>query len=113
MRQGRHPFKAQPPDTRAHGIIEHYLRTFEYGHEWVMDIFPSHDAANEGRLSARRGARAYGVSCAAWVVDNSDGSARLHMRLFDKESGRDHVTRKAGGDPRNLKYNPYASRAGQ
>jgi hypothetical protein len=120
---GRHPFKQTPRDTRAHKLIEHYLNNYGVD-SGVKETIPmqDHHAANEGRLSVRRGARHFGgLSAAAWVIDQ-DGEQcidecrdpraphALVFSLSSKERGRAHVYREAGGDPANLKYNPWARR---
>jgi hypothetical protein len=105
----RHPFKSQPRDERAHAVIEHYVARHgvDSGHELPID-FPDHYAANEGRLSVRRGARHYGIRCAAWVTDHEDGTAVMTFQLWSPERARQHVYKQAAGDPKRLKYNPYA-----
>ena len=119
----RHPFKQTPRDTRAHGIIEWYLGEHgaDSGYEHTTPAAGGHDAANEGRLCIRRGARHFGLSAAAWVIgpdgqpcvyDCQDPQAphALVFSLHSKERGRAYVGRETGGDPARLKYNPYARR---
>jgi len=120
---GRHPFKQQERDTRAHGIIERYLGQHGTGNGHIQTIagFAGHTAANQGRLSINRGARHYGLSPAAWVTDQhgdpcyrdcADPAAphKVQFRLNDRDQARQHVFREAAGDPSRLKYNPYAPR---
>lgn len=116
----RHPFKQTPRDTRAHGLIEWYLGKHGADSEYEQTMpMPDHHAANEGRLCVRRGARHFGVSAAAWVIgqdgqpcaDDCQAPQTPHALVFSlhsKERSRAYVARKAGGDPANLKYNPYA-----
>ncbi len=116
---GRSPWKNQPRDTSAHVIIEKYLREHGADSEVKKVIpMPGHAAANQGRLSLNRGARHFGVSPSAWVVDQdgrrcADGCPdpqaphAVVFLLWSAASGRAHVYRQAGGNPDNLKYNPH------
>lgn len=119
MSTGRHPFKQTPRDQRAHSLIEWYLAEHGTGYEHTIQL-KSHDAANEGRLSLRRGGRHYGVSVAAWVSRDGERCAgdcpapqdphALVFSLHSKDEGRAHVARAAGGNADNLRWNPYARR---
>lgn len=119
----RHPFKQQPRDTRAHGLLESVLDQgyLDSGRDYVLEGTLTHEGANEARLSVRRGARHFGVSCAAWVVgpdgeqctyDCPDPAAghTLAFQLYNKEAAAQYLARQTGGDPSKLKYNPYGRR---
>jgi hypothetical protein len=127
MPSRRHPFKQTPRDTRAHTLIEHHLNRYglntgdETAVRFEQDGYDNHAAANQGRLSIRRGARHYDVSAAARVTDQdgqqcvydcADPAAphALVFSLWSKDHGRAHVFRQSGGDPAALKYVPYGRR---
>jgi len=116
--------KAGPRDERAHPVVTHaidngYVIT---GAPYPIDGFATHDAANAGRRSIRLAGQHLGVSVAAWVTD-ADGERcykscadpnaphGVRFRLFTKESGRQKVVTDSGGDPANLKYNPFRGAA--
>jgi hypothetical protein len=121
--RNRHPFKQQPRDTRAHQLLEYVLDHgyLDSGADYVLPGTLTHESANEARLSVRRGARHFGVSCAARVIgpdgeqctyDCPDPSAAhtSAFALYSKEAGRRHVVRQYGGNPAAMKYNPYRRR---
>lgn len=123
MTSRRTPWKNQPRDTRAHGVIEKYLSEHRADSGTEMTIpMPDHRSANEGRLSVRRGARHFGVSAAAWVTgqdreqcpgeDCPDPQAphALVFALWSKDTARTHVFRETAGNPANLKFNPWSKR---
>lgn len=119
---GGHPNARHPADTRADPIVakmvaDGYLNTGE-----SFDIpMPTHDAANEGRLSFNRSARRQNLSPGAWVAGEDgepcnaaknpcpdpDGPHYLRAKLWHKDRGRGHIFRESGGDPAKLKYNPW------
>lgn len=98
----------------ARMIADGYLNSGE-----PFDIpMPTHDAANEGRLSVNRSARRQNLGPAAWVADQAgercykdcaDPAAPhyLRIRLWAKDDARTHIFRQTGGDPSKLKYNPW------
>lgn len=112
----------QPADTRADPVIADALDTGYLDSDAVYTIpgFPDHATANEGRLSVNRSARRQNLSPGAWVTDQ-DGQPcykdcqapsaphEVHFRLWSKDRARTHVFRQSGGDPANLKYNPWTS----
>lgn len=120
----RHPFKSQPPDRRCDPVIEFYLNTYsaDSGVE-CKDTFPTHDAADDARLSLRRAGNHYGVSVSAWVTNQAgescwegegcqepDAPHITHFRVHSKDRGRAHQA-ELGGQPGgigNWRYNPYA-----
>jgi hypothetical protein len=74
--------------------------------------------ANEVRLSVGRAATHLGVSDACWVVDQAGNPCQrdcqapgaphgIRLRLHSKNAAREYVTRQSGGDPANLRYNPF------
>lgn len=121
---GGHPNARHPADTRAdpliaHAIAQGYLDTGEP--YTVPATWPSHQAANEVRLSLNRSARRQNLSPGAWVTDHDgnqcnplknpcpapDGPHLVKIKLWTKNQGRTHVFRQTGGDPARLKYNPW------
>ena len=109
-------------DTRADPVIQDALDRgyLDSDAVYVIPGFPTHDAANEGRLSVNRSARRQNLSPGAWVTDDAgdpchkacqDPSAahQVRFRLWSKDKARSHVFRESAGDPANLKYNPWTS----
>jgi hypothetical protein len=112
----------QQADTRADPVVADALDRgyLDSGAVYAIPGFPSHDTANEGRLSVNRSARRQNLSPGAWVTDNDgepcykqcqDPAAphQVHFRLWSKDQARTHVFRQSGGDPQNLKFNPWTS----
>ena len=118
---GRQPAKA---DTRADPVLDYAI---EHGYLESGEVFDvamdSHDSANDGRLSVNRAARRRNLAPGAWVAD-ADGNpcnplktpcadpAAPHytrFRLWPKNEARTHIFRSTGGDPAQLKYNPWTS----
>lgn len=122
MTSRRTPWKSQPRDTRAHGVIEKYLNEHGVDSGFEMRIpMQDHRSANEGRLSVRRGARHFGPSAAAWVAGpggeqcleecpDPEAPHAVVFSLWSKNKGRGHVYVQAAGNPANLKYNPWSKR---
>ena len=121
--RSRHPFKQQPRDTSAHRLLEYVLNRgyLDCGEDYVLPGALTHENANGARLSVRRGARHFGISCAARVIgpdgeqctyDCPDPSAAhtIAFQLYSKNAARRYVTQQAGGDHTKLKYNPYGRR---
>ena len=119
MSRQRHPFRSQERDERCDPVIEWYLNThgLDSGFE-CRDTFPSHDEADDVRLSLRRAGNHFGVSVAAWVTDRQgvscwqdcrslDGPHITHFTVHSKERGRAHVGAQAEGNAGRLRYNPY------
>jgi hypothetical protein len=89
------------------------------GRKYIVPGFPTHDAANEARLSITRGLKHFGASPAAWVTD-SDGQQCYRdckdpsaphgagFELHSQNAAKRHIVQQTGGDPSKLKYNPYA-----
>ena len=119
---GRNPKAMVQADTRADPVVQDALDKGYLDSEAVYDIpgFPTHDAANEGRKSVNRSARRQNLSPGSWVADEAgepcyqncqDPSAphSVKFRLWSKDKARSHVFRQSGGNPENLKYNPWTS----
>lgn len=120
---GRHPNARHKADTSADPIIALAIERGYLNQDVPFDVpMPNHEAANKGRLSVNRSARRQNLSPAAWVA-GEDGEPcnpakspcpdpeaphYVRFRLWAKDAGRVHVFRQSGGDPANLKYNPWA-----
>jgi hypothetical protein len=111
----------RPRDESAHPVINHAIEQghLDTGKPYAIHGFTSHDAANEGRLSVNRGGKHLNVATPSWVVDEGgnpcykacsdpEGPHSVYFRLHSKDSARKHVVAQSGGDPANLKYNPFA-----
>jgi hypothetical protein len=107
-------------DERAHPVIRDAIDKGHVtsGEPYPVNGFAGHDAANQGRLSVRRAGEHLGVSIACWVCDSDgtpcyksckdpDAPHGIRIRLFSKKSARAKVVEDSGGDPANLKYNPF------
>lgn len=118
---GRHPKSMRPRDERAHPVIEDALAQgyLDSSAEYPIDGLATHDAANEARLSINRAGHHLNVSTPSWVVDSAGNPCYksctdpqaphgVRFRVHSKDKARDHVVRQSGGDPGNLKYNPFA-----
>lgn len=92
----------------------------ESGDTYVVPNMASHRIANEARLSVNRAARRRNLSPSAWVTDQDgqscykdcqdpDAPHGVRFRLFAKNQARAHIFQQTGGDPANLKYNPWKS----
>ena len=117
----RHPFKSQQRDTRCDPVVEWYLN--EHGIDSGVEckyIYPSHDVADDVRLSLRRAGNHYQVSVPAWVTNQAGESCWedcqdpgaphvIHFRVHSKEHGRAHQAELAGkpGGIGNWRYNPF------
>lgn len=120
---GTHPNRMQPRDERAHGYIQDAIDKgyLDSGRKYIIMGFPTHDRANEARLSILRGLNHFGLSPAAWVTDSGETQCyrdckdpnAVHgagFELHSKNEGRKHVVRETGGDPSKLKWNPHMTR---
>ena len=117
MRQADHSADPVVEDAITRG----YLGT---GQVYTIPGFTSHEAANNGRLSVSRAVRRRNLSAGIWVGDQQgrqcytaceDPAAAhsVHFRLWSKDEARRHIFQQTGGDPANLKYNPWARGATQ
>ena len=110
----------RPRDERAHPVVNDALDRgyLDSGREYPVDGIIGHQAANQARLSVKLAATHLGVSAACWVVDQagnpcpqdcepSDTPHGVRFRLHSKAAARAYVTRQAGGNPANLRYNPF------
>jgi hypothetical protein len=120
---GRYPHASGERDERAHGVIQDaidkgYLDT---GRKYMIPGLPSHDVANETRLSLGRGLTHFGLCKSAWVADadgtpcyrdcqDPDGPHQAGFELHSKNAGRRYLVKQTGGDPTKLKWNPYSSK---
>lgn len=114
-------------DTRADPILEDAIGKGYMDTDEVYTVgapLPTHDVANKARVLIGNSARRRNLSAGAWVTDQ-DGQQCLdgwkgsppcadknapHLvkfKLWSKDKGRTHVFRASGGDPSNLKYNPW------
>lgn len=119
----RNPNRIRQRDERGHPVVRDAIdRGYEASRaEYPIGPLPSHAIANESRLIIGRALEHHGYPRAAWVTDE-DGIAcykdcqdpnaphYAYFRLHNKDSARKHVFSKAGGNPANLKYNPYVRR---
>lgn len=117
---GRHPNAWRERDERGHGVV---LDAIGKGYDgngvpYVIPDLPSHAAANEARKVVGRALEHFGYPRAAWVADQdgeqcyracADENAphQVRFELHNKNAARSHVAREAGGNPANLKYNPF------
>jgi hypothetical protein len=119
---GRHPKALVQADKRADPVVQDALGKgyLDTDAVYVVPGFATHDAANEGRMSVNRSARRQNLSPGAWVADQDgqpcykacqdpEAPHSVKFRLWSKDRGRTHVFRESGGDPQNLKWNPWES----
>ena len=120
MAGGRHPNALLQRETRGHAVVKHAIELgyIDTGQEYPIPPAGTHEQANAARKWINSAADHYGVSAAAWVTDQ-DGiqcykACRgpelphgLRFKLWSKDEARKHVVRQSGGNPANLKYNPF------
>lgn len=119
---GRHPARLQKADTRADPVIKDAMDSgyMDSGAVYTIPGFPTHEAANQARLSVNRSARRQNLSTGAWVTGPDQNQCladcqhpgephEVHFRLWSKDAARTHVFKESGGDPANLKWNPWTS----
>lgn len=120
---GKHPDRMQARDERAHKVIQDaadkgYL---DSGKPYIIQGFPTHDAAVEAMYTLQRGLEHFGLAKSAWVTDeageqcyqdckNANAPHGAGFELHSKNAARRHVVKETGGDPSKLKYNPHARR---
>jgi hypothetical protein len=122
---GRHPAAMRQRDESAHPVVEDAIDRgyIDTSRIYPINGFTTHHAANEGRLSINRAGGHLGVSVSSWVTDQAGQRCYEHcqdpqaphgvyFRVWSKNSARQHVYRQSGGDPANLKYNPFAKKKG-
>lgn len=113
-------------DTRAHAVIADALAKghLESSEPYFVMGLPTHDAANQARLSVGRGLVHHNFARASWVVDadqqpcnplkapcrDPKGPHGVAFAIYAKSAARRHVYQQSGGDPQKLKYNPFAKR---
>ena len=107
-------------DTRADPVVEDAIERgyVGSGNAYIIDGITDHNTANDARRSVNRAANRRNLSAACWVVnqagescwrDCADGNAPhgVRFRLHPKNEARAHIYQQTGGDPANLKYNPW------
>jgi hypothetical protein len=122
---GRNPQAMRQRDESAHQIVLGALDAglLDSGREDDVPGMAGHAAANNARLAVNRAAGHLGVSVACWVTDSDgnpcykgcqDASAvhGIRYRIHSKAKARDHIVSNSGGDPANLRFNPFAKAAG-
>jgi hypothetical protein len=122
---GRHPAAMRQRDESAHPVVEDAIERgyIDTSRIYPINGFTTHHAANEGRLSINRAGQHLGVSISSWVTDQGgepcyrqcqdlQAPHGVHFRVWSKNSARQHVYHQSGGDPANLKYNPFAKKKG-
>ena len=120
MAGGRHPNALLQRETRGHGVVRDAIERgfIDSGQEYMIPPAGTHEQANAARKWINSAADHYGVSAAAWVTDQ-DGMQcykacqgpelphGIRFKLWSKDEARKHVVRQSGGNPANLKYNPF------
>jgi hypothetical protein len=120
MAGGRHPNALRQRETRGHAVVRDAIDRGYINSDQVYVIPPAatHEQANEARKWIKVAGDHYGVSAAPWVTDQ-DGMQcwkacrdlyaphGVNFKLWSKDEGRRHVVRQSGGNPANLKYNPF------
>lgn len=114
-------------DTRADPLIEDAIGKGYIGAEEPYTIgapFPGHDMANTVRKLVHAAIRRRNLSGGVWVADETgeqcldgwkgappcadkESPHYVKFKLWGKDAARVHVYRQSGGDPANLKYNPW------
>ena len=121
MAGGRHPAALRPRETRGHAVVRDAIDRGFINSDLPYVIPPAgtHDQANEARRWIKAAGDHLGVSAAAWVTDrdgmqcwkacqNPNAPHGVRFKLWSKDEARKHVVRESGGNPANLKYNPFS-----
>ena len=122
---GRHPASLRQRETRGHAVVRDAVDRglINTDTEYVIPPAGTHEQANEARKWIKAAGDHYGVSAAAWVTDR-DGTQcwkacrdpnaphGVRFKLWSKDEARKHVVRESGGDPANLKWNPFSRAEG-
>lgn len=121
MAGGRHPAALRPRETRGHAVVSDAIDRGYINSDQVYVIPPAgtHDQANEARRWIKVAGDHLGVSAAAWVTDmdgmqcwkacrDPNAPHGVRFKLWSKDEARKHVVRESGGNPVNLKYNPFS-----
>lgn len=116
----------RPRDERAHPVVQDALDKghLDTGADYHVPGLPSHEVANQTRISINRALGHFGMSPASRVVDQQgqacfkscqdpDAPHGVTFRLWSKDGARQHVIHQSGGNPENLKYNPFAKQSGR
>lgn len=117
----RHPHINQNRDERAHGVIQDAVDKghLDTGRKTYVGGLPDHDTANEARKAVTRGLGHFNLAPTAWVTDEAgepcwksckDPTAPhgVGFELHSKNAARKYIVDKTGGNPSQLRYNPYA-----
>jgi hypothetical protein len=117
---GHHPKALVQADKSADPLIEHALKTGHLDSDAAYDVpgAPSHAIAYKSMGAIFRAARRQNLSPAAWVADQDgnpcwkncadpDAPHMVRFKLWSKDKARAHVFRQSGGDPANLRFNPW------
>ena len=118
---GRNPNALRQRETRGHAVVRDAIdRGFINSDQpYVIPPSATHDQANEARKWIKTAGDHLGVSAAPWVTDQ-DGMQcwkacrdpyaphGVKFKLWSKDAARQHVVTKSGGDPANLKFNPFS-----
>lgn len=110
----------KPRDERGHPVVEDALGKgyLDTGAAYQINGISGHEAANQARKSIKVAGEHLGVSAAPWVVNqygdhcwkiecDPEAVHHVYFKLWSKKSARQHVLRESGGDPANLKWNPF------
>jgi len=121
MAGGRNPAALRQRETRGHTVVKDAIER-GYINSDVPYVIPpagTHEQANEARKWIKVAGDHYNVSTGAWVTDQDgmqcwkacrDANAPhgVRFKLWSKDEGRKHELRESGGNPANLKYNPFS-----
>ena len=118
---GRHPAGLRPRETRGHPFVRDAIDRGYVDSDIAYVIPPTapHERANDLRKWIKAAGEHLGPSAAAWVTDQDgmqcwkacrdpDAPHGVKFKLWSKNEARKHVVAQSGGDPANLKYNPFS-----
>lgn len=118
---GRHPASLRQRETRGHPFVRDAIERGYINSDvpYVIPPMATHEQANELRKWIKVAGDHLGPSAAAWVTDQDgmqcwkacrDANAPhgVNFKLWSKDEARKHEVRVSGGNPANLKYNPFA-----
>ena len=114
-------------DTRGDPVVEEAIERGHVGSDTAYDVpaMPSHQIAREAARLIRNAAKRRNLSCGCWIEAQDhpgpcydgwkgnppcpapDGPHTVRFKLWAKTAGRTYIGRTSGGDPANLKYNPW------
>lgn len=121
LAMGRHPASLRQRETRGHPFVRDAIDRGYINSDvpYVIPPMAAHEQANEARKWIKAAGEHLGVSAAAWVTDQDgmqcwkacrdpDAPHGVKFKLWSKDQARRHVVEESGGDPGNLKYNPFS-----